>query len=185
MLTRAEETLREKGPTALSLRELARELGVSHAAPSRHFKDKQALLDALALLGFHRLETAMATPTSTDEPFAERIAMVVRVYVDFAVGNPELLDLMFSVKHQPEASEALLAASTSWFATPERVIIEGQRRGEVRPGPVAQFALPLFTTIHGFASLAASEMLPGRTKRSLDDVIAYIVRGCVPDPVTG
>ena len=39
----------------LSLRELAREIGVSHAAPRRHFADKQALLDALALDGFERL----------------------------------------------------------------------------------------------------------------------------------
>lgn len=59
LLARAEQTLRERGPGDLSLRELARDLGVSHAAPSRHFKDKQTLLDALAQTGFERLREVL------------------------------------------------------------------------------------------------------------------------------
>src|SRR3954451_10113690 len=55
LLEQAEQTLRERGAGELSLRELAREVGVSHAAPRRHFRDKQALLDALATNGFERL----------------------------------------------------------------------------------------------------------------------------------
>ena len=50
LLRSAECALREKGAAALSLRELARDLGVSHAAPGRHFKDKQALLDYINTL---------------------------------------------------------------------------------------------------------------------------------------
>src|SRR5919202_1039639 len=48
----------------LSLRSLAREVGVSHAAPRRHFADKQALLDALAEDGFERLGAALAAATA-------------------------------------------------------------------------------------------------------------------------
>src|ERR1700759_2357082 len=55
LLAAAEDTLRERGVQALSLRELAREVGVSHAAPRRHFEARQALLDALAEAGFERL----------------------------------------------------------------------------------------------------------------------------------
>ena len=55
LLEAAERTLRERGVQALSLRELAREVGVSHGAPRRHFPDRQALLDALARAGFERL----------------------------------------------------------------------------------------------------------------------------------
>ena len=55
LLACAERTLREGGAGELSLRELARQVGVSHAAPRRHFADKQALLDALAEDGFERL----------------------------------------------------------------------------------------------------------------------------------
>lgn len=65
LLAAAESTLREKGVGALSLRELAREVGVSHAAPGRHFKDKQALLNALALTGYERLGRALS---AADDP---------------------------------------------------------------------------------------------------------------------
>ncbi|WP_420876671.1 TetR/AcrR family transcriptional regulator, partial [Streptomyces niveiscabiei] len=68
LLRSAEHTLREKGAAALSLRELARTAGVSHAAPSRHFKDKQALLDALALDGYDRLNAAMETANNPALP---------------------------------------------------------------------------------------------------------------------
>src|SRR5918996_5936041 len=64
LLESAERTLARRGASELSLRELAREVGVSHAAPRRHFADKQALLDALAEHGFERigreLDDAMA-----------------------------------------------------------------------------------------------------------------------------
>src|ERR1700704_6555268 len=55
LLEQAERTLRDRGAEELSLRELAREVGVSHGAPRRHFADRQALLDALAEAGYARL----------------------------------------------------------------------------------------------------------------------------------
>ncbi|MCL7021084.1 TetR family transcriptional regulator, partial [Vibrio vulnificus] len=61
LLEAAERSLRENGAEQLSLRELAREAGVSHAAPRRHFADRQALLDALAESGFARLGAELRT----------------------------------------------------------------------------------------------------------------------------
>ncbi|MGX1854858.1 TetR/AcrR family transcriptional regulator [Streptomyces sp. NBC_01456] len=182
LLTRAEQTLREKGPGALSLRELARDLGVSHAAPSRHFKDKQALLDALALAGFERLETALTgSREAAGEAFADRLAALVRAYVDFAVDNAELLDLMYTVKHDPAASEALITAAHQLGAMAEEMVAEGQRGGEVRQGPVDSIAMPVFTTLHGYASFAVSSVLsPEEVRSGLDAVIAYMLRGCAP-----
>ncbi|WP_055495139.1 TetR/AcrR family transcriptional regulator [Streptomyces sp. TP-A0356] len=183
LLARAEETLREKGPAALSLRELARDLGVSHAAPSRHFKDKQALLDALALTGFDRLaETIAASQEGAGETFAERLAAVARAYVGFATANPELLDLMYAIKHNPEASEDLVAASQRWTNQTVGLISEGQRRGEVREGPVERVGVPAFATLHGYADLMASGSLPPEvTDQGLDELVAYILRGCAPE----
>src|SRR5258708_35477325 len=59
LLAAAEVTVRERGVQELSLRELARDVGVSHGAPRRHFPDRQALLDALAESGFVRLGTEL------------------------------------------------------------------------------------------------------------------------------
>jgi AcrR family transcriptional regulator len=183
LLTRAEETLRDKGPAALSLRELARDLGVSHAAPSRHFKDKQALLDALAVTGFERLDEAVAASRErTGESFAQRLDAVVRAYVKFARANAALLDLMYSIKHDPEASRALDVAHQRWSAQIIDMISEGQRRGEVREGPTRLVGLTVFATLHGYAGLVVSGMLPPEmTGDELDDVIAYIVRGSAPE----
>src|SRR4051812_2462118 len=100
LLAAAEEMLREKGVAALSLRELARETGVSHAAPSRHFKDKQALLDALALVGFERMTALLEQASAADgASIRERFTTLARAYVDFAIRNPELLEMMFARKH--------------------------------------------------------------------------------------
>ncbi|POX48747.1 TetR/AcrR family transcriptional regulator [Streptomyces sp. Ru72] len=182
LLTRAEETLRERGPAALSLRELARDLGVSHAAPSRHFKDKQALLDALALTGFHRLaQTMTAALEGTGASFAERLRAGAHAYVEFATANAALLDLMYAIKHTPEASEELGAASQRWIAQMENLIAEAQRRGEVRDGSLESVGIGVFSTLHGYASLAASDHLPPEVRaQGLDDLVAFILRGCAP-----
>jgi len=182
LLNRAEETLREKGPAALSLRELARDLGVSHAAPSRHFKDKQALLDALALAGFERLTAVLAaSQEGVGEAFAKRLDAMVRAYVGFARDNAELLDLMYSIKHDPAASDALLEATHQWSERVVRLIGEGQAQGEVRQGPVERVGLPVFAALHGYADLAVAGMLPPEAdEHGLDDVIAFTLRGCAP-----
>ncbi|MGW2398100.1 TetR/AcrR family transcriptional regulator [Kitasatospora sp. NPDC001664] len=190
LLERAEQVLREKGPAALSLRELARDLGVSHAAPSRHFKDKQALLDALALAGFERLDTALATadPAPGSEPgsFAARLGALVRAYVGFATAHPQLLDLMYAVKHDPQATEALTSAAHRGLLRAAELLTDGQRTGEVRPGPAEQLCLPTLAAVHGFADLAASGLLPPEeAAAALDDVIAFVLRGCAPDRTAG
>ena len=182
LLARAEQTLREKGSGALSLRELAREIGVSPAAPSRHFKSKQALLDALALTGFDRLAEAFAaSQEGAGEAFADRMDAAARAYVGFALANAALLDLMFSVKHSPEASEAVGATAHRWSEQLLELIGYGQRRGEVREGQLERIALPVFAALHGYASLKASGLLPTEvTEHGLDDLIASILRGCAP-----
>src|SRR5271167_2106066 len=59
LLKAAEKALEGGGVQSISLRELSRELGVSHTSPRRHFADKQALLDALALRGFERFDEVL------------------------------------------------------------------------------------------------------------------------------
>src|SRR5919106_6099117 len=96
LLETAERTLARRGASELSLRELAREVGVSHAAPRRHFADKQALFDALAEDGFERLgrelDEAMA---AADGSLRGKLAAFAHAYVRFATEHAPLLDLMF------------------------------------------------------------------------------------------
>lgn len=173
----------ERGSGALSLRELARDIGVSPAAPSRHFKTKQALLDALALSGFERAAEAIATAQEgAGQFFAERLDATARAYVDFALDNAALLELMFSAKHSPEASVALGAAARRWAEQFLELVSDGQRRGEVREGPLESVTLTVFAPLHGYVDLSASGVLsPELAEHGLGDVIASILRHCRPE----
>jgi AcrR family transcriptional regulator len=97
-LLRAAVTIIEReGPSALSLRAVAREAGVSPAAPYHHFKDKAELLDAVAQEGFSRLKTALAEAFAAARSEAggmNRSALGV-AYVEFSRANPALYRVMW------------------------------------------------------------------------------------------
>ncbi|GAA5202095.1 TetR/AcrR family transcriptional regulator [Microbacterium jejuense] len=179
LLVQAEQRLRERGASGLSLRELARDLDVSPGAPGRHFESKQELLAALVLRGYERLDRVTASAIATaGESFAERVDAAARAYVDFAVADPDLLALMFAAKHDVAPSPELAAAAHAWFERMLEVIDEGQRRGEVKAGDRERVALPVFAALHGFAMLVVSRSLPPELAAAgLDDVIVAAVQG--------
>jgi len=89
MLDRAAVVIQSKGIEALSLRGLARDLGVSHAAPNRHFKNKTHLLTAMATDGYTRLKEATLTAagTVTEDPWV-RLNAMGQGYLHWALDNP-------------------------------------------------------------------------------------------------
>src|SRR5450631_3759400 len=92
LLAQAERTVREQGVQDLSLRELAREVGVSHGAPRRHFPDRQALLDALAEAGFARLGAERSSAMAgAGEDFQARLRATAAAYISFATSDAALL----------------------------------------------------------------------------------------------
>jgi AcrR family transcriptional regulator len=101
--------LEREGSAALSLRAVAREAGVSAAAPYHHFKDRAALLYAVAHEGQVALYTAMCAAFDSTEPGQQRIVAVGVAYVEFALANPALYRLMFETTrlydHYPDAGE--------------------------------------------------------------------------------
>jgi AcrR family transcriptional regulator len=157
LLEQAEKALADGSD--LSLRELARQVGVSHAAPRRHFADKQALLDALAEDGFERLGAALREALAPAERFDDRLLAFARAYVSFATRHAALLDLMFAGKHRPGASDSLHQAADRAFAAPLALIAEGQAAGAVVPGNPEEVAIVAFAAMQGLASLANTGML--------------------------
>jgi AcrR family transcriptional regulator len=159
LLEQAEIALARGGTAALSLRELARDVGVSHGAPRRHFADKQALLDALAESGFTKLGAALAGAIEgAGDDFDSRMAALARAYVRFATTHGALLELMFASKHRPGA-DRLHEASAHAFAPALELIAEGQAAGDVVPGDLERVAMVAFAGMHGIAALANSGLL--------------------------
>ena len=174
LLEAAETALEARGATVLSLRELSREVGVSHTSPRRHFADKQALLDALAQSGFQRLNATLAQAAKKRaRNFAGRLTNLAQASVEFALKHPALWVLMLETKHRPGAPLELLEASDAAFSNGPALIKEGQAAGEVVPGDPARLSLTLNAALHGLVSISTE----GKFKRvPLEDLVPGIVK---------
>jgi AcrR family transcriptional regulator len=178
LLARAERTVRERGVQDLSLRELARELGVSHGAPRRHFPDRQALLDALAEAGFARLGAELQSAVdAAGEDFQARLRATAAAYVRFATRDAALLELMFAGKHREQQSGPLREAAERAFSVMMELIEQGQADGVLEHGEPYRVGLVLFATMQGIAALVTGGMVQAeQLDELLADAIAQFLR---------
>ena len=174
VLQAAENALKSGGIASVSLREISRELEVSHTAPRRHFETKQALLDALAIHGYeqlgHMLARALELPGTS---FEVRLQRATAVLVRFALKHPALLGHMFAAKHQPEASAELLEASVVSLSSGVSLIADGQKAGDVVSGDPELLALVPFATVQGLIVVSSNGAFKGM---SLEKLVEYATR---------
>ena len=181
LLERAEEMLTTTGASGLSLRELAREAGVSHGAPRRHFPDKQALLDALAEQGFERLGRELdANMAAAQGTFTDRLIVFAQTYVRFAARHPALLTLMHTSNDRPDAAH-LRAANDRAFAAPTALIADARRRGDIAGTDPDRLALAVLAMLQGLAVLVTAGMSGERPLDTLvSDTIKVLLDGLRP-----
>ncbi|HEY0345085.1 MAG TPA: TetR/AcrR family transcriptional regulator [Solirubrobacteraceae bacterium] len=181
LLERASQTVDERGAQALSLRELAREIGVSHAAPRRHFPDRQALLDALAEDGFERLgEELRGAVQRAGAAFDGRLHALAQAYIGFATRHAALLELMFAGKQRAGADRVRETADRA-FAVPMAVIAEAQAAGELAPGDPGRVAIAAFATMQGLATMANGGMIESQPVTAVvTDAIDQLLAGLRP-----
>ncbi|GGJ50345.1 TetR/AcrR family transcriptional regulator [Streptomyces brasiliensis] len=177
LLDAAERSVEKSGTEQLSLRELARVVGVSHAAPRAHFTDRQALLDALAERGFGRLGAQLKVARDGAGPgFGERLRAVIAGFIAFANSRPVLLDLMFSAKSYGDKAQLPAAAET--LAVVYDLIGDGVAEGALAPGDPERYGLLLYSWAQGLASLIASGGLQPEVADSLvSDAVSTFIRG--------
>jgi AcrR family transcriptional regulator len=108
----ARRMLEAEGPSALSLRAVAREAGVSPAAPYHHFKDKSELLEAVAHEGWEMLDAALARAKAGAPTVRDAITELGVAYVCFAREHPALYRVMYDTARDKAAlPEAMLGQS--------------------------------------------------------------------------
>ncbi|MFJ9024343.1 TetR/AcrR family transcriptional regulator [Streptomyces sp. NPDC102259] len=139
----------QEGAGALTLREIARRAGVSHGAPRRHFPTHLELLSAIAHRGFAQLGARVtATPSDGTTDPRDRLTELARTYLEFALGNPGMYELMF--RHDLLESGHLRLRDTSLPLFGVLVDLVGR----VRPdGDARSVAGALWANLHGIAQL--------------------------------
>ena len=159
LLQAAIKQLKENGVEKLSLRAISRDVGVSQSAPFRHFKDKNAVLVALATEGFLRLKASMEGVPPTKK--VSKLSSTGMRYVEFAIKNPEVFKLMFgSSIEQADQYPELQEAGKSAYAVLERVVTEGVENGMYSPQPAEELAFAAWATVHGLAHIAIENKGP-------------------------
>jgi len=158
LLDGALDLLRKEGIKQLTIRKLAKLVGVSHAAPYRHFANKQALVAEL-LYNAHSILTQMlqAAVDSAPGTASNRLCALNAAYLDFALQYPEHLVLMFSnegLRAYEEQSRQRDTPPADSFAVLEHAVRACQREGSLdRQLAADALALALWSQIHGLALL--------------------------------
>lgn len=160
MIQAAEKLLVEQGVAGLSLRAVARAADVSHTAPYRHFKDKAALLRALAQAGFGRLRAAIDDAAdAVPHDAGQKLIAAGSAYVTQAVRNPELTRLMFGGVTDPGGTGDYREAADAAFESLVRIIAAGVQTGTFRDRDPYELALVAWTSMHGLAMLIAAGLM--------------------------
>jgi AcrR family transcriptional regulator len=168
LLQAAERVLERDGLAGLTLRAVAREAGVSHAAPTHHFGDLTGLLSELAAIGFRMFNAAMvAARNSETHPLMKGLANA-KAYVAYAQARPGMYGLMFRTERLDMTRPSLHEAATASFRGLANSVSAGTGRQEHLTGEALE-ALSLdqaaaiaraWSLVHGFTML----LLDGRLK---------------------
>jgi AcrR family transcriptional regulator len=171
----AMELLEESGETALSLRAVARRAGVSPAAPYRHYADREALVSAVAALGYRelaeRLGEAHPSPATP-----EQLTSVAIAYVQFALERPALFRIMFGEPCDRDNEERIAATAAVTLYLHEIV-------GRVFPGTDTEaMATATWALVHGLAFLYLDGKLDASTPSAVADRVTAAVHALLSAP---
>jgi AcrR family transcriptional regulator len=152
LIDAAVKLVQERGPEAVSVREVARLAGVSSGAPFRHFEDKVDLMAAVAEDGIVKLMETTARAVAAESDPASRFRAMGVAYVRFAVENPG----HFRVVHKPEymeRSQFVRDANNNGIAMARMLIVEAQQAGSMRGGDPEAVLIAAQAMMYGLARM--------------------------------
>jgi AcrR family transcriptional regulator len=173
LLAAAVEAIGQAGPAAMSLRQVARRAGVSHAAAAYHFGDKAGLLTAVAAQGYRMLAQELQDARDAGRGFLE---MGV-AYVRFAVRHRAHFEVMYRPElYHPDHAEVRQARSAT------AVLLYGTDRpdaGQLAAGAAA------WSLVHGLATLWLNGNLPAGLGSDPEEITRLVGRYLsIPEPMT-
>jgi AcrR family transcriptional regulator len=172
LLKAAESVLERDGLAGLTLRAVAREAGVSHAAPTHHFGDLTGLVSELAAVGFRQFNAAMASACDAATTPLQRALARPKAYVAYAQAHPGMYGIMFRTERLDYSRPSLHEAAEASFAGLANAI------GAMRQEQISRDTMTLdqaaaiaraWSMVHGFTML----LLDGR----LEDILDRLPKG--------
>jgi AcrR family transcriptional regulator len=177
------ELIEKEGATALSLRAVARRVGVSTAAPYRHFPSREALLAAVAEEGYRLLGEEIRRAIAAHDNPARRLGESGIAYVLFAVAHPSRYGVMFS----PELADRTAHPSLEAAAEDTQRLLLGavrdyQEAGWMGSRDPGELALSAWSSVHGLASLITGGHIRvgGSDPPRIEEIARAVVRSLVP-----
>lgn len=180
--------LQTRGLAQLSLREVAREAGVSHAAPAHHFGDKAGLLTAVAIEGYGVLAEALrASQTLERRSPEQRLLDAGFAYIQFALSHTAHFEVMFhpALTHSesPEYVTASLAAKAVLETCIRNFLQQQSPQEQIPERQIQATVIALWSQVHGFANLWLAGNLGDVTDTVRRDmVILDVLASVIPRP---
>jgi AcrR family transcriptional regulator len=155
LLQSARAVLNEKGIHGLSLRACAAHAGVSHAAPTHHFKSLRGLLTELAVIAYDEFTAALQERYEqvSHEPPSDRLQKVCQAYVDFAIKEPQLFELMFSSNPLDFENVRLKSSAGKAYQQLTGVVHPAFDEKGLNENKREQAEALIWSVVHGYASL--------------------------------
>jgi AcrR family transcriptional regulator len=153
LLEAAEKVLERDGPGGLSLRAVAREAGVSPAAPYHHFKDKEELMLAVGKAGFTQLNVVLAATATGRPDLGDRLSDIGLAYVEFAQQHPATYRVMYDCARRVDAMPHAEDHDKTGFSMVKDAIREAAG-GEISEVDAHLAAIAAWCAVHGLAEMS-------------------------------
>jgi len=151
------ELLDEQGVEAVSVRKIARKVGVAHSAPANHFKDKKALFTALATEIFTHLLSIMDKELKTKaSSLSESIHLFSKTILEFGLKYPNRYHLLWRKECLNNEDEVLYAVMENMYERLTKILAEHQQQSASlikSQASVESQAIALWSMIHGYVTL--------------------------------
>jgi len=174
------EILAKEGLGGLSLRKVAKQAGVSHAAPYSHFADKQALIAAISTEGFKQLFNQISAVFATYKDDPENLLIETAwTYLQFALNEPDRFKLMFSsVLEKEKDYPDFVEISQNNYRQLVEIVERCQQANILKEGEPDLIALGVWGTVHGFISLLLEGQISHTVleKGSLKEILISILQ---------
>lgn len=198
LLKAALRLISEVGPTAFTLREVARRAGVSHNAPYRHFRDREELMAAVSTEGYGELTRSMQEAVEHESNSLARLKQAGMAYVKFALRRPEHFTVMFDAPSFKPAEKLCFNPSKMKIKFPEAAeaaelsfraltgfVAACQQEGVLPAGDTKALALLAWSMVHGIAKLAITGRFPFSSQKEVLRFAEYVIENSLPTVTRG